>query len=447
MTTDTNPNSNAPDTSVTDAGEGEELVRKVYVKDLQLKQRLYSVFRVAKKSKAMARSGKSFLTLLLVDRTGEIEGRVFEDADTADKAFVQNDYVLIKGHVTSFHNKLQIVAETIVRLDPEPIDPKEFAWTSPTPPPSATAPAGTSDEKSERGAERTERHPEGNPRAVAQIREIVERVSDPNVRALLLSFLDDAEIARYLPITPAAKGIHHAYRGGLADHLLSVMKLILRVADHYPMADRDLLVAGALLHDIMKVKEISADKGFAYTDEGRLVGHIVMTAQKIREKANALPNFPPLLEQHITHLVLSHHGQMEWGSPKVPMTIEAVIVHMVDSLDSRIASWLELMEKDQNETWTENARLYDRHLWKGALPTQRGRAPVESRGGGRRKGKKPRGERSAAGPQRAEKGERTERSDKPERPERPEKPKVAPPPELTFKPLNLLTGEGSEQKE
>lgn len=434
MTTDTTQNSNSPEN---DGSEGEELVRKVYVKDLQVKQRLYSVFRVVKKSKAMARSGKSFLTLTLADRTGEIDGRVFEDADGADKAFTQNDYVLIKGHVTSFHGKEQIVAETVVRLDPEPIDPKEFAWSAPAPAPSASP----SEEKSEKGPP-GERHPEGNPRAVAQIREIVERVSDPNVRALLFAFLDDAEIARGLPIAPAAKGIHHAYRGGLADHLLSVMKLILRVAEHYPMADRDLLVAGALLHDIMKVKEISAEKGFAYTDEGRLVGHIVMTAQKIREKAQALGNFPPLLEQHITHLVLSHHGQMEWGSPKVPMTIEALIVHMVDSLDSRIASWLELMEKDPNETWTDNARLYDRHLWKGASPTQRGRAPVESR---RRRGKKPPREKTGPAQGREARETRGGSERAPER-ERQEKPKVAPPPELTFKPLSLLTGEGAEPK-
>lgn len=420
MTNETNPNSSGAE------NDGEELVRKVYVKDLQLKQRLYSVFRVSKKSRQNARSGKSFLILSLVDRTGEIDGRVFEDADAADKAFVQGDYVLIRGHVTSFHEKLQVVAESIVRLDPEPIDPKEFAWSAPPAPPKPP--------KEERAAQQggaAERHPEGNSRAVTQIRELVERVSDSHVRALLLAFLDDPEISGPLAVAPAAKGIHHAYRGGLADHLLSVIKLILRVADHYPMADRDLLVAGALLHDIMKVREISAEKGFAYTDEGRLVGHIVMTAQKIREKSRELPDFPPLLEQHLTHLVLSHHGQMEWGSPKVPMTIEALIVHMVDSLDSRIASWLELMERDPNETWTENAKLYDRHLWKGPAPTQRGRAPVETR---RRKQKQ-------KGPK-----ERTAQSASPQEsraPAAPPKPKMEPPPELAFKPLSVLTGEGT----
>jgi 3'-5' exoribonuclease len=212
-------------------------------------------------------------------------------------------------------------------------------------------------------------------------------VADPHVKQLLLAFLDDPTIARGLPTAPAAKGIHHAYRGGLAEHILSVIRLAHRIADHYPMVDRDLLVAGALLHDIGKVSELSyerGEKGFEYTDEGRLVGHLVMTAQKIREKAAAISNFPPLLEHHLTHIVLSHHGQLEYGSPKLPMTLEASLVHFIDTIDSRVASWLELMEKDPNDRWTEPTRLYDRHLWKGAIPTQRGRSPVDGRGRPRR---------------------------------------------------------------
>jgi 3'-5' exoribonuclease len=157
------------------------------------------------------------------------------------------------------------------------------------------------------------------------------------------------------------------------------MKLAHRMADHYPMADRDLLVAGALLHDIDKVREISSEKGFEYTDQGRLVGHIVMTAQRIHQKASQLPGFPKALEHHLTHLVLAHHGHLEYGSPKVPMTLEAHIVHAIDDLDSRIASWLELMARDPNENWTEASKLYERHLWKGPSPTIRGKSPIEGR--------------------------------------------------------------------
>jgi 3'-5' exoribonuclease len=148
------------------------------------------------------------------------------------------------------------------------------------------------------------------------------------------------------------------------------------------MVDRDLLVAGALLHDVGKVNELSYERGeknFEYTDQGRLVGHLVMTAQKIHEKAAGIPNFPPLLELHLTHIVLSHHGQLEYGSPKLPMTLEALLVHLIDTMDSRVAAWLEVMEKDSNERWTEPTRMTDRHLWKGVVPTQRGRSPIDGR--------------------------------------------------------------------
>jgi 3'-5' exoribonuclease len=189
------------------------------------------------------------------------------------------------------------------------------------------------------------------------------------------------------------------------------------------MADRDLLLAGALLHDIGKVTELSYEgDGFDYTDEGRLVGHLVMTAQKIREKALRIEGFPPLLEQHLTHLVLAHHGQLDYGSPKVPMTIEAQIVHAIDSLDSRIASWLEQMAKEPNDTWTSPNRIVDRHLWKGPSPTTRGRAPVPPR--------KPRREK-----------------EKKARPERPEKPaeKREEAPKLAFKPLDQLIPQESNE--
>ena len=355
-----------------------ETVAKVYVKDLREKQPIHTVFKVTKKARQTGRSGKPFLVLGLGDRTGEVDARIFENVDAIERSFLEGDLVLVKGNVITWQKHPQLVVERLERLDPEPIDPAEFQVpvrperrepVPAAPPAEAPAPAleGT--------------------RTVAHIRELVERVHDRHVRALLLAFLDDETIARGLPHSAAAKGIHHAYRGGLAEHILSVMKLAHRIADHYPMVDRDLLIAGALLHDIGKVKEIApaGGDGFGYTDEGRLVGHLVMTAQMIREKAARLPGFPPQLEHHITHIVLAHHGQMEWGSPKVPMTLEALLVHYIDTIDSRVASWLEIMERDPNETWTEAAKLYDRHLWKGPVPTERRRSPIEGRPGRRTK--------------------------------------------------------------
>lgn len=318
------------------------MVRKVYAKDLREKDQVHTVFKVTKKQKTQSRGGKTFLMVTLADKTGELEARVFDDVDAADGAFAAGDYVLVRGEIITFHGRAQLVIAKVERLDPEPIDPKEF-----TPP------------------EKAPSEPEHNDKPVTQIREVVGRVHDPFVKKLLFAFLDDPQIAAGLPRAPAAKSVHHAYRGGLADHLLSVLKLAHRIADHYPMVDRDLLVAGALLHDIGKVGELSYDKDFAYTDEGRLVGHLVMTAQNIRQKASHIEGFPPALEHHLTHLVLAHHGQLEYGSPKLPMTLEALLVHLIDLMDSRVASWLELMGRDSGGRWVDATKQYGRHLWKG----------------------------------------------------------------------------------
>ncbi|HET9037106.1 MAG TPA: HD domain-containing protein [Myxococcaceae bacterium] len=409
------------DVHSSETAPGDEVVRKVYVRDLRDKQPVHTVFKITRKTRATARSGKVFLVVGLGDRTGEVDARVFDQVDTIEPTFQAGDLVLVRGHVTQFQGKPQVLLEQVDRLDPEPIDPAEFEVPPPPPPPAApvAAPPGTPVQP--RTPHEAPRPAPDGARAVAQIRELVERVTDPHVKTLLLSFLDDPVVAQRLPLAPAAKGIHHAHRGGLAEHILSVMRLGQRVADHYPMLDRDLVTAGALLHDIGKVQELAWEGGNTrYTDEGRLVGHIVMTAQAIRDKAAGIPGFPPLLEAHITHAVLAHHGQLEYGSPKVPMTLEAYVVHAIDSLDSRIDSWLDLMAHDPGETWTEQTKLYERHLWKGPAPTARGRSPVEGRGKRSEKRKRQR-ERGGAPAQTA----------------------PSPPgtPRLSFKPLEALTGE------
>jgi 3'-5' exoribonuclease len=380
---------NQPDPPASEASApSEETVRKVYVRDLREKQPVFTVFRVTKKTRHTARNGKSFLVLGFGDKTGEVDGRVFDRVETLENAFHLDDFVLVKGQVVSFHGKPQVIAESLERLDPEPIDASEFAVPvapapeAPTPSAPRSSPSPAPEARSADGT-----------RVVSQIRELVERVEDGHVKALLLAFLDDPEVARGLPVAPAGKGVHHAYRGGLAEHILSVMRLSQRIADHYPVLDRDLLLAGALLHDIGKVSELAyANGGVAYTDEGRLVGHLVMTAQAIREKSKAIPDFPKPLEHHLTHLVLAHHGHLEHGSPKLPSTLEAYAVHAIDALDARLSSWLELMAKDSNENWTEPTRLIERHLWKGPAPTRGGRSPVDAR---RRRKARPARERPA----------------------------------------------------
>src|SRR5438128_2925340 len=196
-----------------------------------------------------------------------------------------------------------------------------------------------------------------------RIRALSARVRSPHVRALLFGFLDDPALAPAFLRAPAAKSIHHAHAGGLCEHTLSVMELGWRICDHYPQLDRDLVTAGCLLHDFGKARELSPEPGFEYTDEGKLVGHLVLTCQLIREKAAQIPGFPQDLEWRLTHLVVAHHGRHEYGSPKEPVTLEAMVVHALDELDTRVASFSQLMAEAPGR-WTESKNLYRRQLLK-----------------------------------------------------------------------------------
>jgi 3'-5' exoribonuclease len=194
-----------------------------------------------------------------------------------------------------------------------------------------------------------------------QIRALCAQVRNAQVRALLFAFLDDEPLVSAFLRAPAAKSIHHAFVGGLCEHTLSVLQLGWRVCDHYPQLDRDLVTAGCLLHDIGKAREISPDPGFEYTDEGKLVGHLVLTCQLIREKASRIPDFPSELEWRITHLVAAHHGRHEYGSPKEPATLEAMVLHAVDELDTRVSSFGQLFAQAEGR-WTDRKNLYGRQL-------------------------------------------------------------------------------------
>ncbi len=416
---------------------------KVYVKDVREKEQLTSVFLVARKATAASRGGKPFIAVTLCDKTGELDARVWDRVTELDPLFAKGDHVHVEGLVQTFQGHPQLKIETVAKVDAAGLDPADFIL------PAKPAP--------------DDRH-------LQALHEMVSRVHDPHVKALLENFLSDEAMMGAFRKAPAAKTVHHAHPGGLMEHTLSMMRLAHRIADHYPMADRDLMLAGTFLHDLAKVRELSSDKRTEYTDEGRLVGHLVLAAQLIHERAAALPGFPPALETHLCHIVLAHHGALEFGSPVLPQTIEAMLVHLIDKMDSTISSWLEVMRRDSNSAWTDYQKLYDRHLYKGAPPTAGGRAPVERRQRKRDEGERAKGggeenrpggaaEAEATGaaeggdkqerrerrerPERAERHDRSDRSARPDRPERPERadrpergPKKAE--KLTFKPFSAL---------
>jgi 3'-5' exoribonuclease len=183
---------------------------------------------------------------------------------------------------------------------------------------------------------------------------------------LLESFFADEDFVKKFKLAPAAKAVHHVYLGGLLEHTLSVVQLILLVGPRYKGINQDLLVAGAILHDIGKISEISFDRSFDYTDPGRLLGHITLTVEMIDEKIRAIPEFPQDLSLLLKHIILSHHGEYAFGSPKRPKTLEALLLHQLDDLDAKIngfLAWIE-REKDFPSRWTTYHKLFDRFILK-----------------------------------------------------------------------------------
>lgn len=324
---------------------------KTFVKDIHEKDAVNSVFLVTRKT-LITNKAKPFLALMLRDRTGDLDARAWENAEALAGLFERDDLVRVEGTVTQYQGRLQLKVDVLEKVAKEGFDPADFAG------PPKPAPGD---------------------KAIAQIVEIAERIQDPHLRALTQSFLRDEAIMEPLRRAPAARSIHHSSPGGLAEHTLSVMRLVQRMADHYPMADRDLLVAGALLHDIGKLREMSAERQAEYTDEGRLLGHLMIGAQMVHDRCAAIADFPAALETHLVHIILAHHGSLEFGSPRLPQTLEAILVHHLDDLDSKVGALMEIYQRDppENEVWTDFQKVHNRHFFKGPTPTVHAKLPFE----------------------------------------------------------------------
>ncbi|MBI5070254.1 MAG: HD domain-containing protein [Deltaproteobacteria bacterium] len=419
-------------------------MEKIWAKDVKEAEKVKSTFLVARKAVPTAKSGKTYLAVTLQDKTGELEARAFDKVEELAATFEEKDYVEVEGLVGTFQGRPQLRIETAAKVDPATLEASEFVFV---PPPEPKKPERTGFGEAEEALWK-------------ELQGLVEAIADEHVKDIVKSFLLDEDLSARLRRAPAAKTVHHAYPGGLLEHTVSCLKLAHRLADHYPQVDRDLLVAGAFLHDIGKVRELSYGGGTEYTDEGRLVGHLVMTAQWIHDKARRVGASKDL-EHHLVHIVLSHHGKKEYGSPKEPATLEAALVHYLDELDSRVNSWLNLMGRDGgNRRWTDAQNIYGQHIWRGTLPTVQAEkkgppaelmtpviyVPRENQGGGQRQGgnggggnskkkaprppREPRAEASARpegapgeapAEQKAEGAPPAERPPRPPRPERPDR--------------------------
>jgi len=328
-------------------------MKKTFVKDIHENDTVSSVFLVTRKT-LITNKVRPFVAMMLRDKTGDLDARIWENAVAMADRFEREDFVRVEGTVVLFQGRQQLTVTSIEKVDRSEIDAADFVA------PPKCAPGD---------------------RAIAQIVELVERVQDPHLKALAQSFLDDKALMEAMRQASAARSIHHCLPGGLANHTLSVMRLAARLAEHYPMADGDLLLMGAMLHDIGKLRELTVSRQPEYTDEGRLLGHLVIGAQMIHERCAAIPDFPKDLETHLVHIILSHHGAYQFGSPRLPQTLEAILVHHLDDMDSKVGELMEIYQRDpaDNEGWTDYQKKHGRHYFKGPSPTVHAKVPFERR--------------------------------------------------------------------
>lgn len=306
-----------------------------YAVSLKPGDRVDAVFAVRSKEMRAARTGEAYLTFDLADRTGQIGAILFRPGREA-LALPVGAVARVRGTVTSYRGTERISIES---LRPAPhYDAAELL------------PAGT--------RETTE--------LLSELRDLVASVKDRALAAILRAVFGDAEFMERFKVCPASQTYHHAYIGGLLEHTVSVASLCRSLVNLYPHADSDLLVAGALLHDIGKVDELEFTTSIEYTDEGRLIGHVLLGERRVRAAVTALgPLVPRGLASRLSHVLLAHHGELEWGSPKRPCVLEALILHHADNLDAKTAGFIAASASAglAEEVWTDSANLFRRPLW------------------------------------------------------------------------------------
>jgi 3'-5' exoribonuclease len=269
-------------------------------------QAIIGFFAAGSKQARTKKDGTRYFAITLCDRTGTIEARVWDADDAGD--FEPGDVVKVRGQVCRYNEKLQVNVDKVRRAAASEYELSDFV-------------------------PQTERNLD---EMWAELQGWVAGFADADLKALLEAFLSDAEIAAALRQAPAARGLHHAWIGGLLEHTLSLMGMCDLAAKHYPGINRDLLLTGAVLHDVGKLRELRWGTSFDYTLEGQLLGHITIGLGMIERKIDAIPGFPRAKRLLVEHLVLSHHGKYEFGSPKLPMTPEAILLHYLDDLDAKM---------------------------------------------------------------------------------------------------------------
>jgi len=311
--------------------------KKLFISQLTAGQQFQDVFLVSKKSLAETKAGKPYLALALMDRTGEIEARVWDNALQYDPQAEPGNFVLVQAVAKPFREQLQLAVTSVRKVDEAGIDMAAFM-------PASARPLAE---------------------MAAELEAVIAAVADLPLQQLLRAIFRGETLVKFQR-APAAKKLHHAYIGGLIEHTLSIVGMANKAAGHYPLIDRDMLIAGALLHDLAKIEEFDFSRPpFGYTDRGRLVGHLVMGVDIVRRAAAEVQTISEEQLDRLLHIILSHHGQYGFGSPVLPMTPEAILLHHLDDIDAKMQYMESLCTRMNGDgwQWTEYQRHLERYLY------------------------------------------------------------------------------------
>jgi 3'-5' exoribonuclease len=313
---------------------------KLFVADLQGKEEIESVFLVKIFNTMEDKSGKKYFNLILSDATGDLESRLWNYSEEIEKQISKNCFVKVRGKLNFFQGRKQFILNQIQKVAASEVNEDDFVMKA-----------------------------THNPEVMYKdLLAIIDGLSDVYIRDLLRNIVTDGEIARRLKTWQAGKSIHHAYKSGLLEHILSCTNLAINLSRHYRV-NENYVVAGCILHDLCKIYELTDGMNVEYTEEGKLVGHLVKGLEVVDRYAYKIRNFPHYTKMHLKHILLAHHGEYEYGSPKIPQTSEAFLVHLIDLMDSKMST-MEMIKKTDNNTghWSGYIKHLDRIVYKSELP-------------------------------------------------------------------------------
>ena len=310
---------------------------KTFINEIKENDYVDSFFLVKDKSSGVTKTGNVYLKLKLNDRSGEIEGRVWTFVESFIESFEKDDFVHLKGKAVSFQEHLQLNITHIERVEENEILLSDFFPMA------------------ERDIDET----------LQCLIEISQQVRNQHLSQLLRLFWEDSNFLERFKMAPASKWLHHTYLGGLLEHTLSLTQLVLKNVNHYSGLNVDLLITASILHDLGKIDELSYQRSFDYSDQGRLLGHIILGIERVEDKIRQLLDFPKDLSTLVKHLLLSHHGQYNWGSPKRPMTLEAVMLHYFDDMDAKINGIQQFLKSQvpEGSRWSAYHRTFEQFFY------------------------------------------------------------------------------------